>query len=1589
MLKALTLLRNGERAHQDKNIALAQTYYRQAVSAFEFVEKEMKKPDHKKVMDTWISRLKTFLEIFQRIIDRYAVNTTTRRDPFQIGFSSSSSLFYLDKLSLKEREFVSYLKPSAEAKIALANLCYEYALNSALEKDFRSAEMFVMFALEQFEECNTYKLSKEYQDLIVLRIENSNKMLTYLRNQTLNLPHTLDSRFSSEERDIIQASSTLHGMLFVPWMSSDCAVPTSRVSLPLLSLSSKQKAANPEFLRAHSIFCPSVASGQLKVFGNMSCGDITQTIVGDCSFLSSLSVLALEERRTGKRILTNLIYPQNSSGVPLVSPTGIYHIKLYFNGSWRRVVVDDTFPVAKLDSATFLYTSSASSASSSSSSPSTTLNTFSSSHLRQPLCSFSQRRDELWVSLLEKAYLTVMGRGYEFPGSHSGVDINMLSGWIPEKWDLHSKERVKEKEERKDRNEEEKIEKSSDIIKSDTQQSFASPKSPDAELANAKWERIVDGLTTNMCVLTMSTGYLTPTEEERVGLLSFHAYAVLAAKEVKGWRLLQLKNPWGRNRWKGAFSATDCEHWTKEMEEAIGYSREAALRTDDGIFWIDFASVLVYFDFSNFSWNPELFPHRTQLHCVWRGCLLTRVHDLNMAHAPQFLIRKRKHQIIWLLLTRHFADHSKADDESGTSSVESSALSFPNSSPSSSSSSEGDVDVDEGVPMCLRIVPHKPVHTKAQNKKQVNENDKANESSNAGTDTNSSVNCDNSAASSINEKEVEEADDDDDEIEPPHIQRLCYFPSTESQIKHYRDSHVLEKLTSSFDGYYTIGISVYVSPSMATARSPMFSPGSTIGNQSNSNSPLSPMSSSSSYPSLRGSPLSSSLSSLQSVGSSSPSFSPSAPPSSISYSDSSSSLSSLSSEYIPPDVRFTLSAYSLEPLEISAIPSHSESTLSINSAWVNRSPILCDSAMREIGEREKEEEEEEEEEREKERLSKEMTEKKNESSDGEEEGRVLNEDENDTSESEMLRKELVIWKEGKVASGADAVTPFRNSLPNTLFFASMKAKASSNNSSSLLSSSASQSSISMQSSVKCSLPIESFLSPASYIPPSLPLSLASHYSHTIRTPSLHFASASLLPFLYGTQTFFAPQFLVHLTKANSHSNINTSMSSNTAASGECPDYSSSLFVWVETLSDTKFLIEQAIRNKPRRMKFSTLPNPNVSASSSTASSTASSDTCQPLSTSSESSTLRSQSSDKEQSDSRAKLYRLSRQCSLANKYRKHLRNSSIVIGEDVEDVTIIIPSQVNTSLVSTTLAEKMAKEDTTSSSSSNCLSDFSISSTFSTRNSDDLSGSSFQLNVVPPKGYTATLEEHDSPWKTFPFELCFSFCEVQQANNEQVEKTEVADSSSNVQPSLSQQASSSTSHSPSASLSSTLNPILPTERRYFIVQSLCDETAVSMALLFFSPVTSTFITHFSVHSLDKSNVVSEGEDWIYGSSTNNSASFSFILDELSSHTNRLPPSSMLFEARKESVKSSLFRIPESVRDLWQSSFCSSPQKQDPTAPSSAQSTHLSLVPCAFSFPCAAGTLPKVGSYILEVRMPSSIPLSCVGFAWSDHPLLFY
>lgn len=149
----------------------------------------------------------------------------------------------------------------------------------------------------------------------------------------------------------------------------------------LLVLAPKQRADLVHWLRLSEI------SDDPKIVANATIDyvSIKQTVVSDCSFVASLAVAALYEMRFGKALISSILYPRNAAGRPVYNPSGKYSVKLHINGVPRKVIVDDRLPVGRHN---------------------------------ELLCSHSKNRHEFWVSILEKAYMKVMG-GYDFPGSNS------------------------------------------------------------------------------------------------------------------------------------------------------------------------------------------------------------------------------------------------------------------------------------------------------------------------------------------------------------------------------------------------------------------------------------------------------------------------------------------------------------------------------------------------------------------------------------------------------------------------------------------------------------------------------------------------------------------------------------------------------------------------------------------------------------------------------------------------------------------------------------------------------------------------------------------------------------------------------------------------------------------------------------------------------------------------------------------------------------------------------------------------------------------------------------------------------------------
>ncbi|KAK8750520.1 hypothetical protein OTU49_014879 [Cherax quadricarinatus] len=391
------------------------------------------------------------------------------------------------------------------------------------------------------------------------------------------------SEYTKEELDVLKRTSNINGRNYVPFLAIDLKEKFA-FSLPfsdkdgLLPLAPKQKKNFARWARPEDI------SSDPKMIEVVDCFSIKQTCVSDCSFVASVAISALYEKRFKKRLITDIIFPKNRSGDPVYNPCGKYMIKLHINGIPRKVIIDDRLPVG---------------------------------HHGELLCSYSTNKNEFWISLVEKSYLKVMG-GYDFPGSNSNIDLYALTGWIPERVSIKDKDFNKE----------------------------------------GTFRKIIDRFHHGDVLVTMATGEMSDGEADRAGLVPTHAYAMLDIKEVKGKRLLMLKNPWSHLRWKGNYSEMDQEHWTPEMCRLLNYDPKSAQTFDNGVFWIDYDSLCHFYDVIYMNWNPRLFSHTYCIHETWNAGS-GPVRDLyNIGENPQYSLDVQcpGGTAVWILLTRHITE---------------------------------------------------------------------------------------------------------------------------------------------------------------------------------------------------------------------------------------------------------------------------------------------------------------------------------------------------------------------------------------------------------------------------------------------------------------------------------------------------------------------------------------------------------------------------------------------------------------------------------------------------------------------------------------------------------------------------------------------------------------------------------------------------------------------------------------------------------------------------------------------------------------------------------------------------------------------
>lgn len=433
------------------------------------------------------------------------------------------------------------------------------------------------------------------------------------------------SPLSDEEVAVLKHSSLIASGLFLPWSDASAQRISEEAQRPTiataslwtdpngyLKLSDKQRARFHKWARPSEICLMRRKQGLTSTLQkpimvkSITPFTIRQQYVTDCSFIASLCICAAFERRFGRKLVTSLIYPQGPDGLPILNPSGKYQIKLWLNGVAREVIVDDYLPVDKFGNV---------------------------------LCSHTTTKGlELWVCIIEKAYMKLCG-GYDFPGSNSGVDLFSLTGWIPER--------------------------------------IFFPKDParvrDFETPSERaWERLCSASSFGDCLITMSTS--SDLEEEmanEAGIVTGHAYAVLSVVQTRnGTRLLQLKNPWAYKAWRGRYSCHDLESWNGSpgLCNEVGYNPVLAQQHDDGIFWIEWKDVLVFFQNIHLSWNPGLFSYHTTIHGFWPLKQGPVDDTFNVRENPQYVVKLSdaaiaKKATLWILLSRHVAKQEQEGSE--------------------------------------------------------------------------------------------------------------------------------------------------------------------------------------------------------------------------------------------------------------------------------------------------------------------------------------------------------------------------------------------------------------------------------------------------------------------------------------------------------------------------------------------------------------------------------------------------------------------------------------------------------------------------------------------------------------------------------------------------------------------------------------------------------------------------------------------------------------------------------------------------------------------------------------------------------------
>lgn len=173
------------------------------------------------------------------------------------------------------------------------------------------------------------------------------------------------------------------------------------------------------------------------------------------------------------------------------------------------------------------------------------------------------------------------------------------------------------------------------------------------------WTRVKNAHDCEDVVITVGTGQISSDEEDSMGLIGEHDYAVLKLDDSSGPRKLLLCNPW-RNG-----PELKMTEWPVSQSDSISLSAAEASdttklnRSEDmgpGLLWVSLEDVAQTFESMYLNWNPSLFRYRQDHHFRWDippACFLA-----TLAKNPQFCVTVPSGGLVWILISRHFVDGS-------------------------------------------------------------------------------------------------------------------------------------------------------------------------------------------------------------------------------------------------------------------------------------------------------------------------------------------------------------------------------------------------------------------------------------------------------------------------------------------------------------------------------------------------------------------------------------------------------------------------------------------------------------------------------------------------------------------------------------------------------------------------------------------------------------------------------------------------------------------------------------------------------------------------------------------------------------------